>query len=704
MTVKKVVAPWVRIGIMLLATCVIAILAYYFTGSVLPHDPKEALIFQNALLLVVLGSALLEHHYTKPADSLVNSLMGLITLLSVYSQAPKLPWAFIAVYCAMVLLLSTTCVAVSASASISGWQDKLSNLTYHPAVVFGRARFLFSLVFLSGLWFFYSVQEPITLALVLFWGLFISLWPLKIPILITSWFERSKPGDNLIGKITRFDSPNLLRVALSGDYGWTYDQPKACSLPNGKSQWVLPLYAQFQEDRQLATGLLTSIEYKGKAYFENSVFEPDPEIVTPNETEINKSLGGGEDASLIGFVVEGSSVSTIRFETLNSVDCEDGMLVWSQVAGRKVYYQIVSGETNEESFASDKHGFQVASAAQLGKLNENSGFKKHEWLPAMNAPVFSSKENSNIEISAVKEGDFKLGVIPKSKIDIGGSFATDYNHHTALLGVTGSGKTELAFDLIRHALDDGIKVVCIDLTAQYEGRLSDLNPVDLSIDEETSNNLSQKLFDVETGQYGAGNEKKALSEFAEQLNSDVATSVENFMDDDQGSGLGLIRLEEISNTKATLWITELYMTCLLKYARENLDNKPRVLIVVEEAHTVMPEPNAMGLGDYDSKGLVGKIAQIALQGRKYGVGLLVLAQRTATVSKTVLTQCNTIISFTAYDQTSLEFLQNIYGKEYVSLIPNLPSLHAIAFGKWIRSEKPIVFKVPFDDKKSNLNP
>jgi len=41
----------------------------------------------------------------------------------------------------------------------------------------------------------------------------------------------------------------------------------------------------------------------------------------------------------------------------------------------------------------------------------------------------------------------------------------------------------------------------------------------------------------------------------------------------------------------------------------------------------------MGLGDFDSRGLVGKISQIALQGRKYGIGLLVISQRTATVVK-----------------------------------------------------------------------
>lgn len=124
------------------------------------------------------------------------------------------------------------------------------------------------------------------------------------------------------------------------------------------------------------------------------------------------------------------------------------------------------------------------------------------------------------------------------------------------------------------------------------------------------------------------------------------------------------------------------------------------LIVVEEAHTVMPEANTMGLGDFDSKGLVGKIAQIALQGRKFGVGLLVLAQRTATVSKTVLTQCNTIMSFTCYDDTSLGFLRNIYGPEHVALIPNLPRLRAVAFGPWIRSETPVVLEIPFDATKA----
>src|SRR5439155_8658026 len=143
---------------------------------------------------------------------------------------------------------------------------------------------------------------------------------------------------------------------------------------------------------------------------------------------------------------------------------------------------------------------------------------------------------------------------------------------------------------------------------------------------------------------------KDLDSFSTELRKDVAAKVEDFLASDQpDSRIGLITLDEISNTKASLHITELYMSCLLNYARNHQGKCPRMLIVVEEAHTVMPESSTMGLGDPYSKGLVSKISQIALQGRKYGVGLLVIAQRTATVTKNVLTQCNTFVALSRFD-------------------------------------------------------
>lgn len=695
------VAPWVRIFILLSGMTTIGLLSYFLTGEVLPSDSKYAMVFQNALLLVILGSTVLEHHFTKPTDSLVNSLMGLLTLISVYGVAPRGPWFLIAGYCSLVFVLSGTCVAVSTGTDMAGWRRLVADLTRRPAVVLGKSRILFTVVFLSGLWFFYSTQDRLTLVLVLFWGIFLAIWPLNIPQLLTSIFGSPSHSPAVVGRIVRIDSPNIVRVGLAEAAPWEDTGPKHCTLSNGEAFWVQPLYAHLQEGRVLGTGLLTSISAKGDSRNKNCIVDACGDSVPPAE-DINEALGGGQNSRLVGFVVEGSGVRAIRFQALSSTCCHDGMLVWARVDRSRVYYQVVSGETQEESFETDKHGFQIATAVQLGVLIQDRGFAKNDWLPAMNAPVFSASPGQQLAIDTTQAGDFVLGMVPKSRVKVGGNFTAHYNSHTAILGVTGSGKTELAFDLVGHAVRNGIKVVCIDLTNQYQDRLAALTPIDLSLGDGITRQLSQKLFEVETGAYNAGREKVALEQYAEAVRNSVVDSVRNFLSSAAESNVGVIRLEEISNTKATLWITELFMTCLLNYARAQMASCPPVLIVVEEAHTVMPEPNTMGVGDYDSKALVSKIAQIALQGRKYGIGLLVLAQRTATVSKTVLTQCNTIISFACYDETSLSFLRTIFGPEQIAQIPSLPRLHAIAFGTWIRSEQPLVFEVPFDESKAQL--
>ena len=698
-----VIAPWVRILVLIVGTFTTAVIAKVYTGAYLPTDPRQAIVFQNALLLIVLGSALLERHYTKPADSVVNSLAGVITLLSVRSIAPEVPWSIVTGYCTVVFAMSVACVSVSSGPYLEGWRKRVARFTYRPAVVFGRSRTLFSIVFLSALWFFYDIQDPLTLALVVFWGVFLAIWPLRVPELVTAWFSNAKPESTQTGEIVRIDNPNILRVAFKPEVPWTHESPQIAILPDGRSQWVQPLFSQFQDGMLLATGLLTGVEVDTEHTRRNCVVSPSPDLDIPDPEQISEALAGHSGAILRGFVVENSTIGAIRFETLDSDSCYNGMLVWSTVSGRRVYYQIVSGETREETFSQDKHGLQIATATQLGLLAREQGFTKVDWLPGMNSPVFSAKDEDSISTSAVAEGDFVLGSVPHTDIGVGGNFADGYDHHTAILGVTGSGKTELTFDLIRHATKNGLKVVCIDLTSQYGRRLEDLGPYDLSIEEETARDLEAKLFDVETGAYGAGNEKKALKNFADPVRKQVKDAIAKFMDEETKTKVGLIQLDEISNTKATLWITEVYMTCLLGYAREHLGECPRTLIVVEEAHTVMPEASTMGLGDFDSKGLVGKIAQIALQGRKSGVGLLIVAQRTATVSKTVLTQCNTIITFACYDDTSLGFLRNIYGTEYIDLIPNLPRLHAVAFGKWIKAERPLVFQVPFVASKDRAD-
>jgi len=469
----------------------------------------------------------------------------------------------------------------------------------------------------------------------------------------------------------------------------------------GKLRTIIPLYKQESQGQALGTGLIADLDATPTRDMEpGCVYEAGTEMDT--EAALTKQLGGDESSFLVGFVIEDSKIGAIRFETWRSDMCRDGLLVWCMVGDRKVFYQIAEGVTREENLKRDRHGYQFAIAAQLGSLDPSQGFVKHDWLPSMNTPVFCEAATFGDKLGVLKDGDFVFGTIPGTAIQVGGPFTRVMDHHTAILGVTGAGKTELAFDLIRHSVQNGLKVLCIDLTARYEQHLADLPKQNLSIDAALADELGTKLFEVETGTYGAGNEKKALKTFSEKLRADVSKKVEEFLKSKEDTAtLGVITLDEISNTKASLFITELYLSCLLSFARDTAKECPRVLVVVDEAHTVMPEPSTMGLGDYDSKGLVGKIAQIALQGRKYGIGLLVIAQRTATVSKTVLTQCNTIVAFSCLDQTSIEFLANAMGETHAKALPNLPALTAVVCGKGVRSQKPIVVKIPFNPSKAD---
>jgi DNA helicase HerA-like ATPase len=99
-------------------------------------------------------------------------------------------------------------------------------------------------------------------------------------------------------------------------------------------------------------------------------------------------------------------------------------------------------------------------------------------------------------------------------------------------------------------------------------------------------------------------------------------------------------------------------------------------------------------GSEGSRELVSSISQIALQGRKYGIGFVVVAQRTASVSKTVLTQCNSVIAFQQFDNTSGDFLANYVGPDMVSALPNLKFRQGIAVGKAFKSNVPLIFEVP----------
>ena len=77
----------------------------------------------------------------------------------------------------------------------------------------------------------------------------------------------------------------------------------------------------------------------------------------------------------------------------------------------------------------------------------------------------------------------------------------------------------------------------------------------------------------------------------------------------------------------------------------------------------------------------------------YGIGALVITQRTANIAKTILNQCNTIFALQSFDQTGLEFLKNYIGEGHAHALSTLLKRHVVVFGKASSSRRPVIAKL-----------
>ena len=121
-----------------------------------------------------------------------------------------------------------------------------------------------------------------------------------------------------------------------------------------------------------------------------------------------------------------------------------------------------------------------------------------------------------------------------------------------------------------------------------------------------------------------------------------------------------------------------------------IDNA-RCCVVYEEAHSLTPEFNSIVVKE-DSSHANGT-AKVILQGRKYGLGCIIVTQRTANVTKSILNQCNTIFALRVFDDTGKSFLENYIGTDYASILPTLEERHAVAIGKGIGLKQPIILQL-----------
>ena len=117
------------------------------------------------------------------------------------------------------------------------------------------------------------------------------------------------------------------------------------------------------------------------------------------------------------------------------------------------------------------------------------------------------------------------------------------------------------------------------------------------------------------------------------------------------------------------------------------DNRVPVFIVIDEAHNFIPISPRGSLQDR----LTDKIIQIASEGRKYGLFLILLTQRPSKLHHSVVPECENSIILQLQAPSEIDFAINKLGlnKEYQLKIPTLESGNGILNGRWANKEKSV---------------
>jgi uncharacterized protein len=121
------------------------------------------------------------------------------------------------------------------------------------------------------------------------------------------------------------------------------------------------------------------------------------------------------------------------------------------------------------------------------------------------------------------------------------------------------------------------------------------------------------------------------------------------------------------------------------------EKMPPLLIVCEEAHRYVPSDEQRGFGQ-----TVQIITQIAKEGRKYGIGLGLVAQRPSELALAALSQCGTVFAMRLGSDSDQKFIERTFpdaASEMLRSLPSLPNAQAIVFGEACT----IPMRIRFDD-------
>ncbi len=411
-----------------------------------------------------------------------------------------------------------------------------------------------------------------------------------------------------------------------------------------------------------------------------------------NNTDIKKALGEITGGSQIGRVFI-RVFSRHYFRVGDVIQCNEN--------NEEILLQVVNATTLDKGDT----GLLKLECTILGSL------KKSDIEPYLYS-FFSGTPITIPSTTAVPNYLHYAGTNIRPKID----YTSLVTHNTAVIGTLGSGKTRFAMQLVDLCIKNinDLVIVCFDVTNEWINHPSLENKDENNKwFEETKKELEiERKFEAGISYTDPAIEKLRQNGYKEKPNiKALRTSIDKFynMACDK-KGLFVINVNElyvlkwargkesdarnnwykVTEEMSLSQIVSEFVLRGFKRFNEELSKKAQLLFVFEEAHSLTPEVWGGNVFD-DERESTLHTARVIMQGRKFGIGCFTISQRTASVSKSILTQCNTVFALQQFDNTGLDYFRNYFG-DIASQLPNLEERQAMCLGKGIKRSTPIIVK------------
>ena len=599
--------------------------------------------FTSGLFLLVLLALVDQPHFSKDANIFANGVTAWVSLLLVPADVRAgVWWVFLA--WATYLIVSSYVVMLIRRQELADEPEAVQIVSRLNRQV-GRPEAIFSALFLWGVFIQFGAASPEATGLFLYWAAFMILNVPAIARVLDRALRPRERRSDADGSIHAIISPLVAEARLTAEDRASLIGQKYDIVLNGGPK----LGSGVAVDDRLVAGARTAllaIDERSRSWGQLAT------VANGRQLFLRRATESVAPSRAVSYVDAGSAIGRLVFRVHPETELQSGEVVSTSRDKLHAFYQVISAEVREEPGPEDNAAHVVrVTAGELGNWNpDGARFEPVTWVAPAGQLVFRAEGPS--EAITLLPGCCEVGHVPNSTFPVYVTLEDVVTHNTALIGVTGSGKSFLAFHLIEAIAASGIKVLILDVSRQHDIYLRSLTPTAL----------------------------KVASDVAPWITSDSRVGIYQFASATSGFA------------KATADFIQAAFDELSKAPLERGKNLPaRLCIGLEEAHSLIPEWNQVAQeGD---KSHVNRTSRVLLQGRKYGMGAMVVTQRTANVTKTILNQCNTIIALQSFDQTGLDFLRNYMGEEYAHAISTLPTHHAILVGKASSSARPVLMRV-----------